>query len=385
MPEMSLAMSSSLDRIEWRGEANLVIVGTTRPSRMGAGKMFGFATDGRTVDVPLLWRAPFGVISLTPSSLSHAPSFAWNPSKTQKQDRSTISTLALEFGAASDVECAPNAKDCGGYSGGGTSGPDVEVGVCGAVFLDANASNDLDADGIVDYCEAVFANAFEPELWIDAEDWYTSRREPYYVVKLASGWLQIGYLLSYYVDPAPWTHVGDSEFIILEIRRKTTSTMAVRTVTLSAHWGACCWSDQTRTLTAPNFQFFEGRPIVWVSRDHHANYESEYACDETFNDVCGAGSRERVGISVFNSVAGANLGQGGHPFDIDPGNPLGLGCTRNKREPATRVGIECYLEMPYSAEYGGDDAVVNRFAGWSNSWSTGATHYKTVLQAWGLW
>lgn len=129
-----------------------------------------------------------------------------------------------------------------------------------------------------------------------------TRRQPYFASRYKSSneWgdvILIFYAISYVYDcgppftcgnSIPWcdTHRGDSEWIIVEVGRYTSSTRpwALKAATLSAHWRTD--NDQTAGYQAEDLEDAEGSPgfgapRIWVAEDKHANYRSESVCDSS--------------------------------------------------------------------------------------------------------
>jgi hypothetical protein len=178
------------------------------------------------------------------------------------------------------------------------------------------AWQDLDEDGVHDYCENATAAAFAPTLIVASQDcnwdqglgrmggeyfWAVqakTRTDP--ATQMPYTVLRVAYLPAYYWDcgnassfpPAQIVappHSGDSEFILLDARYDTAShhwrTVAVF---LSAHCGT--GSDDNCKWYGPSSidEWVDGRllgaPYVWVSRGKHANYVTEDQCDRLFED-----------------------------------------------------------------------------------------------------
>jgi hypothetical protein len=269
-------------------------------------------------------------------------------------------------------------------------GPECGDGLYAAV----NSSNDQDADGIRDACEQLFAKRFEPSLAFHrAEIW--AAREPHYTVQSVGGYVAIGYLLSYYYDGGAVSHQGDSEFIIVRLEHAGGRVMRIVNITTSAHWGATAgwWFDETRTYGPADFQFgYDGysaypHPFIYVSHDHHGNYNTEYRCDQRIGDECDTFPYARPEMLGRITATGGdglrpdnNIGNAAHPFDIDASFPGPPDCTAADiwyvGQMQERRGVECFrFETPS----------ISRFAGWNVNNDAGTTHYRHALLAFGLW
>lgn len=166
------------------------------------------------------------------------------------------------------------------------TGPGVDLGTACNVwnFTVVTSETDWDQDGIKDACEAELATAFEPKLVLHTQEMY-SGREPYWTVQRVGPQVYVGYLFAYYYDAAPWEHHGDSEWVIVTLRQDSLYRWALDFVKLSAHWGSSL-GDETRWVGAPDLLYIGSVPVVFVSKVHHGNYESEQRCDARIGDEC---------------------------------------------------------------------------------------------------
>jgi hypothetical protein len=174
----------------------------------------------------------------------------------------------------------------------------------------AAATADQDHDGLSDACELAFAQDFAPLLvvrsggcnWDDSASparpggGYLFAAQP-----VDSNTIRIAFLPAYYrdcgwhgskcwlpgVDCAP--HVGDSEFIVVEVRRHATQWVT-NAVFLSAHcFGkhgqACRWYGGDELA---RFDWIGGAgtaPVIWVAEGRQANYPSKQACDAGIHHI----------------------------------------------------------------------------------------------------
>ena len=173
---------------------------------------------------------------------------------------------------------------------------------------------DHDGDGLSDLCEAALARSFAPELLADPEDCALPRDG---TRPLAGGYfyavsplgrsgevVRIAFMPAYYRD-CGWrgmqrllrvgrgnAHAGDSELIVLEVRRDDAAQWRTVAVFLSAHCfgrsdGRCRWF-RGRDLD-DEFTWVAGRggaPQVWVARDKHANYPSRCESGHWHQERC---------------------------------------------------------------------------------------------------
>ena len=199
---------------------------------------------------------------------------------------------------------------------------------------DLNPSADIDQDFLDDDCEYELALAFRPQLVLMNNDCDT-RRQPYFAArrKVSNDWgevILIFYAISYVYDCGPPfacpgvypfcdPHPGDSEWIILEVGRYSSSTRpwALKYATLSAHWRTD--NDQTAGYEASDLEDAYGSPgfgapRIWVAEDKHANYRSQIVCNSSgFGnfDNCDAPNALYQTLEVSS---GFNLGRLGIPF-----------------------------------------------------------------------
>jgi len=378
LPEFEIAVSSSVDRALWQGSDDVVVVATTssRSQLLARHSISGFDTRGNRVEVPLTEKGPFPVISILPARVD----FGTNPEArrglTPKRAGMSISTMQEEFGMdeCNELVAVIECLDEGGsglnmyWQAGVHAGPECTASTYKQIVTPAH---DEDRDTIKDVCESIFAVNFQPSLVFHTSESH-SAREPYWAVKRNNDVVSIMYLLAYYYDGGAGSHHGDSEFIILRVAPTTGDHWTIRQITTSSHWGVCCGMDWTETTDASLFGYDRAHPFVYVSNGKHANYRDRVECDSRIGDTCSerAGSNvSPVGVRVTD-----NIGNRWYPFDIDPyltGWPRD--CTRAQRQP--RPGIECFYSL---------NMLISHFGGWSGYYGSGATHYRTMLDAYGF-
>lgn len=283
-----------------------------------------------------------------------------------------MSTFSEEF-ADCDPDIAIIPCDPEDVSGPPSLGPTISVGSdCGPQFGGITTTvSSLDADGdyLKDHCEWALASAFQPLLRFSLQESH-SGREPYWIVERIGyeGSLSIMYMLSYYYDGPLFTHQGDSEFIRLKLNASG-GGWAISWAFLSAHWGAGFGQDWSQHVAGGNLSYEMGRPVVFVSKNHHANYRSYTRCNDHYFEGCTPLASAAVLVGTDGT---RDVGSRMFPYDLDVGMSGVNTCTRSKASPgvAPRPGIECFFSTHWST-----------FAGWSGS--TGTTHYLTVLTAMG--
>lgn len=230
--------------------------------------------------------------------------------------RQVARSLSIVLGLALLTSCTSVDTATGPLDAPAAAGDDI-VPMCQAGCVDVDPSpdsagifigqtsadqctegNDVDVDGLADWCETRIAQAFAPEL----KHW--SADEMGRESKWAARWLdaeqttvRVIYLLSYYRDaggsawvcslPAPWWtescfgHNGDSEAVVLDLRYHVASSHWVLDAAYYSQHGA--WHDYPPTSNGyPSIQYpsqLGGYPRVWVAQGKHANYISQSACN----------------------------------------------------------------------------------------------------------
>ena len=277
--------------------------------------------------------------------------------------------------------------------------------------------NDVDKDGMNDYCENVLASSFAPLLISSPYD-CSMGMEPYYAVKYFPGdplnnmggsgsRVRIFYALSYYLDcgdPSGTTlgctaaqilesfgsfngalnslssgtwpitaenhcagHVGDSEFISVDVvYNDATQRWVFNSMFTSAHYTTLNdRSARTYYRTLRNEIQWEqqigGAPRVWVALYKHANYPSVARCQNgDLADNCEGNAVE----TKVRTGSPYNLGSVQANF-INPGSCVAGGALVQYYPSDYR--IECYWTS-------------NRFAGW-DKFGPGVTPYRTELMS----
>lgn len=326
---LQLAMPRSGDRITWAGTSDIAVKGTAQTLRERAEQFrrepyteFAYRTDGTRLPHGILTESlyPFLVISASEVNLGASPEVARAASP--RQTRQTVSTpdeeIAL-YKARGDsvlrtspaltprgiIECPP--EGCGGGGGGGGRPMGVSI-PSGKTYADCyqpggfNTTVDRDQDGVDDQCEAELALAFRPQMKLMQDDCDT-RSAPHFAVrqKFSQDWggvIYIFYAISYVYDcgppftcttafPACDNHLGDSEWIILEVGPSANSShgpWSLKFGTMSAHWQS--ENDQTAGYAAYDLEDADGSPgfgapLIWAAEDKHANYRSQVSCDSS--------------------------------------------------------------------------------------------------------
>lgn len=207
---------------------------------------------------------------------------------------------------------------------------------------DAEASNDLDQDGMSDYCEKVLAEGFAPVIrYADTDD--VSRESYWAARRLPDGKVRIFYAIGYYFDLGVISsvkdeckivellvdcegHNGDSESIVLDVYfNPSTSHWLLNQAWYSHHKTPYLFMRTPKGKTYPTVITYMGNkggvPLAWVARKKHANYTSQSTCNDgggapgviadVFSwDDC-TGNNTTVPLDALGS---RNLGSNSHRF-----------------------------------------------------------------------
>ena len=243
--------------------------------------------------------------------------------------------------------------------------------------------NDIDQDGLHDFCEKNLAAAFAPQLALTKGS-DNLGREPKFAIERIPGTFKarVMYLLSYYIDRGAATawcynnivprsacdgHDGDSEWIALDLWYNPTSKRwLLDQAHLSAHT-TVNRHPRGSSLYPTGFIYPAekgGYPRVFVAYQKHANYISDAACDSGSiigTDECNADLFQRV-------YAGDNVNlqsRAVHRPDQD--------CWASTNPIYSSNGIkECYWK-------------VDKFIGWHVGYAgTGETEYTYKLSRMGF-
>jgi len=378
LPELAFQVDVHIDRVEWTGSRDLIVVGTlmSPQERRRVRALHGYTPDGERASVPLATRSSATILTILPPLRSFGPDPEARRISAPKHSRKTISTPEEEFSVQYIAE--------GEGGTGGTYSPSPYAGLY--VGTDCNAETirhvtpetDRDGDDLKDECEFRLAYAFRPYLVMHTYERHYGR-EMYWAVHLSNGWIKIMYLFGYYYDGGSFAHDGDSEFVVLRMESKAPdNNWTVHNMTTSAHWGVCCGGDNTKTSRWDEIQWMGtqgGRPVVYISKNHHANYESKARCDQRVGDECGSlFYRLNEDSEIFLD---RNIGRAAFPFDLDPHLAGPNDCTRSKVDVVARPGMECFFT---SDTYTLSEGLTNDFSGWSRK-HTETTHYSTLLRA----
>ncbi len=383
LPEVAFQAATREDRATWTGTGAIVVAGSASSleDRDPSTALTGYTPDGSTASVPLTVDPSAVVLTITPPRSSFGRDPEARRAAAPRQSRRTISTWDAEVG----VQYMPCDYDCGEYGSPGyqvnpLQGLNLGADCDAYTMTVVDAGTDQDNDRKKDECEYRMAEAFRPLLVFHRGE-ALSGRESYWSVQSAFGWMTIIYLLGYYRDGGSFSHDGDSEFVVLRLEFDTnTQNWKVRSMITSAHWNAMV--DNTKTSFWYDIQWEStpgGRPLVYASKDHHANYETESRCDARVGDECDPRS-----VGLLSNVLiyrDRNLGNSAHPFRLDSRvSNLPADCTMSKDNPLGHPGVECFFTTnTWSPEEGPRDD----FSGWANK-NTDTTHYSTVLSAYGM-
>jgi hypothetical protein len=307
-PGLELVMTRPMDRVSWRGDDDLLVAASVRKNTdPSPGFANAYRLDGTVVRLAPL-SAPRSKLLVVRSIETL---FSVNPEADRQaapeQTRQTISTKDEEYRLLAFPSSARLDEDPGG--GGG-----APVGhVLPSYFTTETCrgvGQDSDGDGLLDQCEYEFAMTFSPQLSITNSEW-CGGREPYWAVSPTAGVYRsvtIFYALSYHIDCGSYSHLGDSEFLILRVDEYSSSgSWRLYNITMSAHWHTW-YGDRTATYAASDIEYGNdvmfGRPLVWVSKGKHANYRSQSICNAAWwtPDHCGDSHLENVETLVTANI-----------------------------------------------------------------------------------
>lgn len=284
-----LVMPVAWDRATWEGTGDVVVFGMHQAA-FGTSdtSLASFGIEGpreneelrEDYDFPILMIAPArdivdsGVTDLTVLG--------------DVNSRSTVSTLDEEFWSP--------LSDYNRTTPSGNVTPHSLPS--GLSFLECTSSEaawfqDSDNDRVHDPCEREIAERFRPLLFLDPNDAHEPFWEPYWEVRRPlrdegdltirsprnddfKNELWVFYALAYYRDTGPFSHPGDSEFIVASVVSAGPhgEDWGLSRMCLSAHWGTP-WGKKTSMCGEPPRDPV-GRVIV--SSGKHANYLSLDLC-----------------------------------------------------------------------------------------------------------
>ena len=381
IPEVAIQAATREDRATWTGPGTVTVAGSTVPlEQLGPTTVFaGFTSEGREVSLPLTTDPSTVLLTLAPPRFAFGRDPEMRRAAAPRQSRRTISTWEAEAGIQKVEECL----DCFASTGpeyNPLQGLDVGDDCEAYTITLVDAGTDQDRDGYKDDCESRLAEAFRPMLVFHRGEVHHGR-ETYWSFQQAFGKITIIYLLGYYYDGGSFSHDGDSEFIVLRLAADTeTLNWKVNRLVTSAHWNAAV--DNTKESDWDEIEWEStpgGRPIVYVSKDHHANYETESRCDARIGDECDPRS---IGLLSNVYVPGdRNIGTAAYPFRLDSRlDWTPADCTMSKVTTLAHPGIECFFS---TAVYSNLEGTLSDFSGWSQK-HTETTHYSKILTAYDM-
>jgi hypothetical protein len=399
LPALELVMPKSLDRVEWKGGADLQLMGTLlsrqEQIRAGRSRQNGYKVGGVPHTFVPDQYSPIKLLVIRPVSDPFPADPEGIRSAAPTQDRRAVGNVAEEraaqhalgtklAGLQPRMNIPPCYPDCpepppsppGVGNGGATLPSQMTQNYCDGLYPTFQPGEDRDSDGVRDNCEFAIASALAPLLNLSTQD-AMSIHNPYWAVSRKPGayrHYQIFYAISYYEDPgdgqwgSEWHH-GDSEFIILEVRNSGGSKWGVYYATLSAHWQAGSY-DATATYYYDDLEYTGTAPYprIWASIHKHANYRSK--------EVCGWGPN---GIYHWDSCEGAYQGV---RIRVDSDRNLGNFFNRplSQRNPNTRLIDHTWSSVGGrlgEEHYWSDSAA---FAGWNIPKAPHATPYTKMFE-----
>ncbi len=292
------------------------------------------------------------------------------PTSSDTQQLTSTANVCPDF--CDDVDPAPSA-------------PGIFIGhALTPSFCFNGPFNDIDQDGLNDYCETMISYFFRPELKYWSVD--DTRGEPYWVARSdSSGHVFVGYLISYYrdggssawgchvpilifapPDPSCGGHNGDSESIWLLIAyNASTEHWILNSAYYSAHtsWNYSTYNAASGYAALEYPGQLGGYPRAWVSEGKHANYFSNADCNDQIVGTC-SNANTSTRLEWSNSF---NIGSQTHPL-------INEVPSRNSSYEYYGSGrTECYWNERH-------------FRGWTPEYVNGAesSSYLSKLSFWGF-
>lgn len=215
---------------------------------------------------------------------------------------------------------------CEGVACGGVGACHVEDGEpfcsCPQGYLadGLGCAEDFDEDQVPDEAELAIARDLSPVLIFSFEEMFVEREVHWSVrIQESTRTISVFYALSYHTDGGdPDTgftaHLGDSEFIVVELRFDEGGYLDQYRTFLSSHFRAS--TDASAWFGDDDLQFQpsgdeEIHPLVWVAANKHANYNSREACEvgAFWQDSCDDEFRQGLVL-----LADRNLGHSRTPL-----------------------------------------------------------------------
>lgn len=240
---------------------------------------------------------------------------------------------------------------------------------------------DGDGDGLSDACEFALATAFAPRLLLhDTRCTLPAAGSGghiaggyFHAAQPARGMVRLVYMPAYYRDcgwRSAWCilidcsgHAGDSEVIVVDVRRSVNGGWITDAIFLSAH----CYGkseEDCRWYRGEELDVFEwvggierGAPMVWVSDGRNANYPSRARCDQGHFGLDGC-DRDPMRFR-FPIAAERNIGSRAVPIldgDHAAGCVSGRFIEPDDRMVVSHDALECFWDAssPFGGWQGGD-------------------------------
>ena len=333
--DLYFVMPSTLDRSNWRGSDDIVVVGVSQDwlVRNWGGVVMGYDVQGNVVEMDREQRVfDFPVLMVTDGAKGLADLAA-----------SAGGATAYYVGNGESTDWWKHRRVMRGKGQYITpspgEGPQVDLGFSiRDCFGDLDDSvPDVDNDDMADSCEVAIARAFFPHMKVDPRD--SLRREEYWEVRplirdiYGDTAAAVFYGFGYYVDlgKPEWynfnAHWGDSEFLVMSIHNGFRGPLVGSTdyekwgvdmVCFSAHWGEAWGIDSSECVSARWLDYGDSvHPITWVAYRKHANYKSKGSCGAggfLWNDTCTNNTHwnffEVVDTARFSDTKGLGQGKG---------------------------------------------------------------------------
>ncbi len=222
----------------------------------------------------------------------------------------------------------------------------------------AGLTVDADHDSLDDECELALASEFQPRLRFASGE-SAKDRHPYWAVKpTGTRTARIYYAMSYFKEmPLPFmgSHVGDTEFVVLQVEWQASDRWKSTALFTSAHYLA---TDDSAWATLSNVHWYGntyGRPWIFVAYGKHGNYVNLDDCPAY--DTCNDGGPEED-VQVLSN---RNLGNYFYPLNDSVASSYGDYTEHYWGPNWGAAALEAYLEADPANIWEHDN---EEFCGW---------------------